>query len=174
MLKKEYLLIIPIILVGFLLVGCETIPQRTTEIAPSLQALEPANMNRFGDIPVPAGFRLNQEKSFIMESGGVRTGILKYTGKADPTSLIIFYKNQMPIYNWSTLNILQYADQMLNFEKDNESCIITTVCRGNNIELLITLAPKIPLPVLTKPQRRQRRQEVKEEQEKVTVKQPEK
>ncbi len=110
-------------------------------------ALEPSTMFRFEDIPHPAGFKLLTDKSFILESGDMRAGILNYTGKADPESVVMFYKSQMPIYNWALLNTLEYGEHMLNFERQNESCVVTVKSKGRRINITISLAPKSPVPL---------------------------
>jgi hypothetical protein len=122
--------------------GCVTVQQQPFEV----KSLEPSAALRFSDIPVPSGFKILPKESFILESGGVRAGILKYTGKADAQSVVLFYRNQMPIYNWALLNVLEYGDHMLNFERENESCVITIKPAGGRAELVVSLAPKSPLP----------------------------
>jgi hypothetical protein len=112
--------------------------------------LEPSAMLRFSDVPHPAGFKLLADKSFILESGGMRAGILKYVGKADPESVVLFYKNQMPIYNWALLNILEYGERMLNFERENEGCVVTIKSKGKRVEVTVSLAPKSPIPMSVK------------------------
>ena len=126
----------------------------------SLQSLEPSAALRFSDIPVPSGFKILPKESFILESGGVRAGILKYTGKADAQSVVLFYRNQMPVYNWALLNVLEYGDRMLNFERENESCVITIKSVGVRVELTLSLAPKSPMPVSHK----ERTEEVSKQQ----------
>lgn len=123
--------------------GCVSMQKESLEP----QNLEPSAMLRFTDLPVPAGFKILPEKSFILESGGMRAGILRYTGKADAQSAVLFYKNQMPIYNWALLSVLEYGQRMLNFERENESCVITISQVGSRVELIISLAPKSPIPL---------------------------
>jgi len=128
------------------LCGCAT-PQKEM---PGIQSLEPSATLRFSDVPYPAGFRILANESFILESGGVRAGILKYIGKADVESVVLFYKNQMPIYNWALLNLLEYGDCMLNFERQNESCVVTIRPKGGKLEIFVSLAPKSPIVSLEK------------------------
>ena len=124
--------------------GCVSV-QKSIDLTP--QSLESSLMPRFNDIPHPMGFSILPEKSFAFESGGVRAGKLKYTGKADAVDVVSFYKNQMPIYNWALLNIIQYGEYMLNFERENEGCVIIIKPIGNRVEISISLAPKYPIPL---------------------------
>ncbi len=104
--------------------------------------LEPQAMLKFSDIPIPVGFKLLSEGSYSFESGGIRVGMLKYQGKANVEQVINFYKDQMPLYNWNLLNAIEYGERLLNFERQQETCIITVLSKGNNITVKIALGPK--------------------------------
>ena len=71
--------------------------------------------------------------------------VLKYQGRVNIDQVINFYKEQMPMYNWSLINIIEYGQRLLNFERENETCIITIQVAGFwNEEALVTvsLGPK--------------------------------
>jgi hypothetical protein len=55
----------------------------------------------------------------------------------------------MPSYNWALLNVLEFGDRMLNFERQNESCVVTIKSKGKGVEISVSLAPKSPMPVPT-------------------------
>ena len=139
------ILIVLAILVTVGLSGCVTVEKGARRSSDS-GYLEPSIPIKFSDVPVPAGFRIVSEKSFILESGGVRAGVIRYTGKADVESVIQFYKTQMPVYNWALLNVLEYGERMLNFERENESCVVTINSKGKRVDISISLAPKSPMP----------------------------
>ena len=132
-------------LVVFILVsslyGCATMQEQPT----SAQGLAASSMLRFNDVPYPAGFKILTEKSFILESGNVRAGVLKYTGKGNVEDIVRFYKTKMPTYNWALLNILEYGERMLNFERENEGCLITIKSKGRRVDISVSLAPKSPI-----------------------------
>jgi len=104
--------------------------------------LEPQPTTKFSDVPVPVGFKFIPAESYAFESLGVRVGVLKYRGKTDPDRVINFYKEQMPMYSWNTLNIIEFGERMLNFERDNETCIINLISRGSTVDAIITVGPK--------------------------------
>jgi len=87
--------------------------------------LEPQSILKFSDVPVPVGLKSLPQQSYSFESSGVRVGVLKYRGKNNPDQIVNFYKEQMPMYNWNLVNIVEYGQRMLNFERENETCIIT-------------------------------------------------
>jgi hypothetical protein len=108
--------------------------------APSL--LEPSLTLKFSDVPVPAGFKFLAQDSYSFESAGVRVGVLKYKGRANPDLVVNFYKEQMPMYNWNLLNIVEYGESLLNFERENESCIIGLLAKGRTVTITVSVGPK--------------------------------
>ncbi|MCX5713303.1 MAG: hypothetical protein NT033_00490 [Candidatus Omnitrophica bacterium] len=113
--------------------------------------LEPQAMLKFSDIPVPSGFKQLPNESYSFESGGMRVALLRYRGKGTQDQVVNFYKEQMVMYNWNLLNIVEYGQRLLNFERDAESCIINLTGSGNTTNISITLGPKTqPAPKKTK------------------------
>lgn len=104
--------------------------------------LEPSTVFKFSDLPVPSGFYLLPDDSYTFQSTGMRVGVLKYQGKANPDQIINFYKEQMPIHDWNLLNVVEFGDRLMNFEREDETCIIGLLTRGNNITITISLGPK--------------------------------
>lgn len=123
-----------------LLIGCSTVSSDTRSTNSSM--LEPQAILKFSDIPVPNGLKNLPLQSYSFESSGVRVGVLKYQGKADADKVIAFYKEQMAMYNWNLVNIVEYGQRLMNFERENESCIITIEPKGNSLTLIISIGPK--------------------------------
>ena len=114
------------------LTGCTTI---------SNNRLEPQAILKFSDIPIPAGLKSLPQTSYSFENAGVRVAVLKYQGRANVDQVINFYKEQMPMYNWNLINIIEYGQRLLNFERENETCIITMQIAGFwNEETLVTIS----------------------------------
>ena len=133
------------ILVVFLVVllaGCATWPRREAAVRGEEVVLDVAPILRFADIPVPAGFEIIRDKSFTFRNDFVRMGLLRYTGRPHIDKVVAFYEEQMPIYNWDLVNIVEYARRVLNFEKGNQSCIITIEASATRTFLTIALSPK--------------------------------
>jgi hypothetical protein len=139
--------IISILVIGLLgywviaLCGCAGLSRKDT-VPRNESLLEPQTMLKFSDIPTPAGFKLLTQDSYTFESAGIRVGMLKYQGKADVEQVVNFYKDQMPLYNWNLLNAIEYGERLLNFEREQETCIIRLLPKGNNITIAIALGPK--------------------------------
>ena len=121
------------------LTGCSTLSATKNE---NPGFLEPQSLLKFSDVPVPVGLKNLPQASYSFESSGVRVGVLKYQGKSNPERIISFYKEQMAMYNWSLVNIVEYGQRLMNFERENESCIITIEPKGSSVLLIISLGPK--------------------------------
>lgn len=137
--------LITIVIFVTFITGCATMSnifRRRTKSAVR-GGLEIAPILKFDDIPVPSIFRILANQSFAFQTKDVRVGLLKYQGKANPDEVVAFYREQMPLYNWRTVNIIEYGRRVLNFEKDNQSCVITLDVKGSsNITLIIAVSPR--------------------------------
>jgi len=122
--------------------GCAEIFQRDKGmINPAL--LEPQAVVKFSDVPVPSGFKLIPQESYSFEASGMRVGMLKYGGKTkDVDQVVNFYKEQMVMYNWNLLNVVEYGQRLLNFDRENETCIINLLPKGSALEIIIAVGPK--------------------------------
>jgi len=131
-----------LIIITFIL-GCLSLPDRGKEKDLSGKPLlEPQSSLKFSDVPVPAGFKLLSENSYSFENAGLRIGLLKYQGKADPDQVVNFYKEQMPMYNWRTLNIVEYGERLMNFDREQETCIVTLAPKGKEVVITLSVGPK--------------------------------
>ena len=114
------------------LMGCSTI---------SNSRLEPQAILKFSDLPIPTGLKPLPQTSYSFENAGIRVAVLKYQGRANIDQVINFYKEQMPMYNWNLINIIEYGQRLLNFERENETCIITMQVAGFwNEDTLVTIS----------------------------------
>ncbi|RJP28738.1 MAG: hypothetical protein C4533_02820 [Candidatus Omnitrophota bacterium] len=139
-----------ILFLSFTLPACSTMSKSSNLNADGM--LESAATFKFADIPVPAGFKIVPQDSYSFESGGIRVGVLRYQGKADPDVVMGFYKTQMPALNWNLLNVVEFGDRILNFDRQNETCIVEVRARGNSIKITVSLGPKSqPLAKKSKP-----------------------
>jgi len=68
--------------------GCAGLSKQDKDMG-TAGLLEPQANLRFTDIPVPVGLNLLPQDSYTFESSGVRVGVLKYRGKANPEQIII-------------------------------------------------------------------------------------
>lgn len=126
----------------FFIFGCAGLSKKDGGLSKNSSFLEPSNIFKFSDVPIPIGFKPLPQSSYSFESSGVRVGVLKYQGKANADQVVNFYKEQMPMYNWALLNVIEYGERMINFERENESCIITLEPKGSTVIITVSLGPK--------------------------------
>ncbi len=134
-----------------IIAGCSTMPPGSYDKSGAVNPmLEPAAIQKFSDVPVPAGFKLLPQQSYSFESGGIRVGILRYQGKAFADQIVNFYKEQMPLHNWNLLNVIEYGDRLMNFEREGETCIVSLLSKGNTSVITLSLGPKTRSPAATR------------------------
>ncbi len=138
---KFYIAILIFAFCIFNFFGCANLT-RKFKSRPSTGSLEPQAIGKFSDIPVPSGFKLLPEDSYAFESVNLRVAVLKYQGKASPDQVVDFYKEQMLMYNWNLLNIIEYGQRLMNFDRDTETCIITLEPKGSGTLITISIGPK--------------------------------
>jgi len=91
----------------------------------------PRSAPPIGDLPVPIGFKLDENKSLDFVVAGSRFANHKYKGDADKLSVKRFYERQMPVNRWTlTTAMFVGGDINMDFEKEMERCRIT-VKEGN-------------------------------------------
>lgn len=123
--------------------GCATPDYKGSPAASDIEKnLAVASTLRFDDVPVPSGFIPISDGSFIFQSESLRAGVLKYSGKSSPEAVMLFYKEQMPLYNWQLINLIEYGKKQLNYEKTAQSCIITIEGTKSKSTLIISVGPK--------------------------------
>ena len=101
-----------------------------------------ASRLKFDDVPVPSGFKIIREDSFIFQDSSVRIGLIKYAGRPNAEDLVNFYKDQMPLYNWNLINIVEYGRAVINFEREGQTCIVTVEPYSTKTILTIAIAPR--------------------------------
>jgi hypothetical protein len=77
------------------------------------------------DVPMPKGFKLDDDRSTDMTSGRNRSVWHEYKGRANLVSIRNFFRDQMPLSRWTLLSDQNAkGDYTIIFEKDGETCII--------------------------------------------------
>ncbi len=137
----KYGLFLSLFITIFILAGCAGVSQQSKGTENPL-LLEPQIQFKFNDVPVPVGFKILTLDSYSFETAGIRVGLLKYQGKGKVEQVVNFYKEQMSLYNWNLLNVIEFGEHMLNFEREGETCIINLIPKGNTVFITVSLGPK--------------------------------
>ena len=136
----KYISLISIIVIMFS--GCASVDSYKSDSTDSYKALDVSIALKFEDVPVPSGFKPVVRDSFAFENDVLRVGILKYSGRVNPDNVVNFYKDQMSLYNWRFLNIVEYQRRIMSFERDDQTCTILIEPSGMGTLLTISVAPK--------------------------------
>ncbi len=143
--KNKFLVVSFSFLILVLLYGCATTSEGYFygEKEKTIQnSLDVASILRFDDVPVPLGFKTLESESFAFQNDVTRVALLKYAGSRTPDQVVAFFKEQMPMYNWNPINIIEYEKRILNYEKDSESCIVSVESRMRGSIITIAVSPK--------------------------------
>jgi len=135
--KQSLIIVLCVLLLST--TGCASLSRK--DVGTQSNLLEPSMSARFTDIPAPARFKFIPKESYAFESSGVRVGVLKYRGRATADQVLNFYKEQMPMNSWMLLNIIEYNQRIMNFEKNNESCIVTLLPSGSSVTVTVYIGP---------------------------------
>lgn len=138
--KKFYALILIIAILT--LSGCATTGSRSSSGVETPKALEVATLLKFQDVPAPHGFKIIPADSFIFDNDITRLGLLKYSGRANASTVVRFYRDQMPLYNWRFINLMEFNTRIINFDRDDQTCTIIVEPRHLNTVVIVSVAPK--------------------------------
>ena len=132
--KKVSKIFVPVLLLilvfVFTLYGCSTVQSSSPTslgTGSEIGLTAPLTLD-FEDIPIPAELKKDQNKSFIFETSSIKTAIIYYDsfpGYLDHSSLVIFFKNNMVAHGWKLIDLYNYKEANLSFEKGNRMCHIT-------------------------------------------------
>jgi hypothetical protein len=130
-----------------LLTGC-TMFSSSTPIAPSSRAsegpaLDKAQAQQFTDIPIPAGARMDLDRTLILGPRETWIGRLVYTSSAGPNDLFDFYNRELPRFGWVGITAVRAGTSVLSFSRAERIATVQisrTTLGGS--EVLVTISPR--------------------------------
>ena len=96
----------------------------------------------FDDILVPRDMELQPRSSFVLETPGVKAGVLVFKGRVDPISLTSFFTNNMLKDGWQMSSSFRYQRTIMVFTKPDRDCIINIQDGRISTTMEIWIAPK--------------------------------
>ncbi len=78
----------------------------------------------FADLPVPPGFELESDESFVFLQGEMRSADLNYVGEGAVSEVIRFYQDEMPPFGWHFVRLTGVDMKTLSYSKGTEICEI--------------------------------------------------
>jgi hypothetical protein len=126
----------------FLPVACSTTP-KTTDGSPAREKNDkkvPLYYD-FGDVLVPRELKLETDSSFVYHTSGFTAGVLVFNSRADLTSLVAFFENNMSKDNWQAIGIFKSPRTLLLYRKENRWCVINVTDGQFSSQVEIWVAP---------------------------------
>ena len=96
----------------------------------------------FDDILVPRDMKLRPRSSFVVETPGIKAGILVFRGRVDAVSLTTFFTNNMLKDGWQMSSSFRYQRTIMVFTKPDRDCIINIQDGRFTTDMEIWIAPK--------------------------------
>jgi hypothetical protein len=97
----------------------------------------------FTDILVPAELTLDRENSFVYSTPSFSTGVLVFEGYVKGESLVHFFTTNMANDGWILKSSFRYRRVILNYEKDQRSCLISIAEFPLSTKVEIWVAPQV-------------------------------
>lgn len=104
----------------------------------------------FEDIPIPSELKKDLDRSFVYETSSIKTAVIYYDsfpGYLDHSSLVTYFKNNMTAHGWKLIDLYNYKEANLSFEKGNRRCHITIFDKFLQTKVIIKVGQmNIPEP----------------------------
>ncbi|MCX5715550.1 MAG: hypothetical protein NTV07_01555 [Candidatus Omnitrophica bacterium] len=126
--------------------GCVSAPSRRSSGSSGIAQVEkPLNVSanlKFEDVPIPDGFSILRDQSFVFQNASLRVGMMRYAGRATAEQVMVFFKTQMAIYNWELQNVVEHVISEMYFSKADETCIIAIEPLTTKTIINVAVSPK--------------------------------
>jgi len=97
------------------------------------------------DLPVPAGFKIDNDRSYfnVNPKTGTRVVFVTYRGRGDALALMNFFRQNMAISGWNPKEEAgDFGAYVLDFEKDKEAAEVRIVPGRFKTEFSISVNPR--------------------------------
>lgn len=96
----------------------------------------------FGDILIPREFKVNKNKTYLVKSSGMVTGVLALKGRVDVLSLVNFFKMNMPKDGWNFITSFEAPEKtIMVFQKAQRWSVVNITGNVLYTYLEIAVAP---------------------------------
>ncbi|HEY4136636.1 MAG TPA: hypothetical protein VGO34_15640 [Alphaproteobacteria bacterium] len=126
------------------LAGCGfSTPLTPSSKAPDAGTPDQAQAPQFTDIPIPAGARMDLDRSLVLGPRDSWTGRLVFTSSAAPNDMFEFYARELPRFNWTGITAVRAGTSVLSYSRDERIATVQisrTTLGGS--EVLLTISPR--------------------------------
>ncbi|MBW1709597.1 MAG: hypothetical protein JRG97_03290 [Deltaproteobacteria bacterium] len=99
----------------------------------------------FEDIQIPSGLVLERKKSYLYQTGSVKTGVLSFKTSRSTVEVLDYFKENMPQDNWVPVSVFKFRKNIMLFNKANKNCLIIIEMSeddSSNVEVEIWVSPQ--------------------------------
>lgn len=102
----------------------------------------------FTDIPIPAGARMDIDRSLVLGPRDNWIGRLVFTSAASPNDLFEFYARELPRFGWTSITAVRAGTSVLSYTRgDRVSTVQISRTTLGGSEVLITISPRTGSPM---------------------------
>lgn len=92
--------------------------------------LQPANAQRFPDLPLPMNAKENVDRTYVFESRSLQIGRMVYTVKEPINDVAQFYIRECPNLGWTMDSALQADGIILIFKRPGKRLVVSITKSG--------------------------------------------
>lgn len=86
--------------------------------------LSSSGQQRFSDVPLPKGAKVDSSRSFVYESGAIQIGRMVYTIREKVNPVSQFYIRESPGFGWTLDSVLEADGSQLLMHKPGKKLIV--------------------------------------------------
>jgi hypothetical protein len=125
--------------------ACSSMPESSSSSSSaSTKSATPAPYQPVTDVPIPAGSKINTEKSLILGQGDKWVGRMVLVMDRSSTQAYSYYEEQMPKFGWEPVSAVQGKTSTMTFTRgDNRAAtleIVSSTFSGS--EVSVTVSPR--------------------------------
>ncbi|MGQ9654265.1 MAG: hypothetical protein ACUVXD_09400 [Thermodesulfobacteriota bacterium] len=98
----------------------------------------------FPDVLVPTQLSVDPKGSVVYEAGGVKYGILLFSGRVEVESLVEFFRSSMTKDGWTFVSSVKFSRILLNFAKPDRTCQVLIWDKTLTTEVEVMVHPLKP------------------------------
>lgn len=104
------------------LAACQSMDKGDTRKVEAQKRLP--DVREFEDVLVPRDMLVDRDASFVYRGAGQPMGLLRLSGRVDATSLMRFFKTNLPNDGWQLVSELRGPQSLLMYQKARRLCLI--------------------------------------------------
>ena len=143
--STQYRLLQALFAAGLALVwGCAKAPPMNPPADPAQGVPQRPLTLQFSNIPIPSGFTLDREKTFIYESGSgnVKVGRLHFSVWNPVEEVVEYFRNEMGQKGWRPIRIIEHKVTVMMYETDTELATVIVQPSLGKTQIEIQVGPK--------------------------------